>query len=72
MKNLENYYDCKEIATVLSQLTSGNNTTDVETVKDLIEVLYNLEAIANNEYNADYYRTFWNVLQKITDYNIKY
>ena len=70
MKNLENYYDCKEIATVLSQLASENNTTDVETVKDLIEVLYNLEAIANNEYNADYYRTFWNVLQKITNYNI--
>lgn len=70
MKNLENYYDCEEIATVLSQLASGNNTTDVETVKDLIEVLYNLEAIANNEYNADYYRTFWNVLQNITNYNI--
>ena len=70
MKNLENYYDCEEIAIVLSQLASGNNTTDVETVKDLIEVLYNLEAIANNEYNADYYRTFWNVLQKITNYNI--
>ena len=70
MLKLENYYDCEEIAIVLSKLASGNNTTDVETVKDLIEVLYNLEAIANNEYNADYYRTFWNVLQKITNYNI--
>lgn len=70
MKNLENYYDCEEIATVLSKLASGDNTTNAETVKDLIEVLYNLEAIANNEYNADYYRTFWNVLQNITNYNI--
>ena len=70
MLKLENYYDCEEIAIVLSKLASGDNTTNVETVKDLIEVLYNLEAIANNEYNADYYRTFWNVLQKITNYNI--
>lgn len=70
MLKLENYYDCEEIAIVLSKLASGDNTTNVETVKDLIEVLYNLEAIANNEYNADYYRTFWNVLQNITNYNI--
>ena len=70
MLKLENYYDCEEIAIVLSKLASGDNTTNVETVKDLIEVLYNLKTIANNEYNADYYRTFWNVLQKITNYNI--
>lgn len=70
MLKLENYYDCEEIAIVLSKLASGDNTTNIETVKDLIEVLYNLEAIANNEYNADYYRTFWNVLQNITNYNI--
>ena len=37
---------------------------------DQEEAIYQLKAIASNEYNSDYYRTFWNVLQKITDYHI--
>lgn len=70
MENMENYYDCEEIATVLCRLSSGNVTVDVETMKDVEEAIYQLKAIASNEYNSDYYRTFWNVLQKITDYHI--
>ena len=38
-------------------------------IKEVKEALYQLRAVAENEYNADYYRTFWNVLQKITNYN---
>ena len=64
MKNY--YYDSKEIATVLCKLASKK---DIETIKDVEEALYQLQAVAENEYNADYYRTFWNVLQKITNYN---
>lgn len=70
MANMENYYDCEEIATVLCRLSSGNATVNDETMKDTKEALYQLKAIASNEYNSDYYRTFWNVLQKITDYHI--
>ena len=70
LRKMENYYDCEEIATVLCRLSSGNVTVDVETMKDVEEAIYQLKAIASNEYNSDYYRTFWNVLQKITDYHI--
>jgi len=66
MSNMENYYDCEEIATVLCRLS--NTTT--ETTKDLIEAVYQIKTIARNEYNADCYRTFWNILQKITDCHI--
>ena len=70
MEKMENYYDCEEIATVLCRLSSGNVTVDVETMKDVEEAIYHLKTIASNEYNSDYYRTFWNVLQEITDYHI--
>ena len=67
---MENYYECEEIASVLCRLASENVTVDTETKKDIEEAIYHLKAIASNNYNSDYYRTFWNVLQKITDYNI--
>ena len=70
MSNMQNRYDCEEIATVLCRLSSGNATIDVEIMKDVEEAIYQLKAIASNEYNSDYYRTFWNVLQKITDCHI--
>ena len=66
---MEKYYDCKDMATVLCELSSGDDTVNVETMKEVEEALYQLQAVAENEYNADYYRTFWNVLQKITNYN---
>ena len=69
IKNMEKRYDCEDIATVLCELSSGDGTVNMETMKEVEEALYQLQAIAENEYNADYYRTFWNVLQKITDYN---
>ena len=66
---MEKYYDCKDMATVLCRLATETETVNIETQKEVEEVVYHLQAIAENEYNADYYRTFWNVLQKITDYN---
>ena len=69
IKNMEKRYDCEDIATVLCELSSGDGTVNMETLKEVEEALYQLQAVAENEYNADYYRTFWNVLQKITDYN---
>lgn len=69
IKNMEKRYDCEDIATVLCELSSGDGTVNMETMKEVEEALYQLQAVAENEYNADYYRTFWNVLQKITNYN---
>lgn len=70
MINMENYYDSEEIATVLCRLSTGNDIVDVDVMKDVEESIFHLKTIASNEYNSDYYRTFWNVLQKITDYHI--
>ena len=64
---MEKYYDCENIATVLCRLATETETVNIETLKEVEEFLYCLQAIAENEYNADYYRTFWNILQKITD-----
>ena len=69
IKNMEKRYDGEDIVTVLCELSSGDGTVNMETMKEVEEALYQLQAVAENEYNADYYRTFWNVLQKITDYN---
>ena len=33
--------------------------------KDIENALYNLKAYAQNEYNSDYWRTFYNLLQVI-------
>ena len=66
---MDKYYDCEDIATVLCRLATETETVNIETQKEVEEVVYHLQAIAENEYNADCYRTFWNVLQKITDYN---
>lgn len=62
-------YDCKEIATVLCRLSTGNNTVDVETAKDVEKAIEQLQATAQNEYNSDYYRTLWEVLQNIASFD---
>jgi hypothetical protein len=65
---MENIKSIEEVATILY-----NNAIDMdymdyedtkeETLNELQEALYQIEAIAKNEYNKDYWRTFWNVLQ---------
>ena len=34
-------------------------------IKDICDYLYHLKCISQNEYNHNYFRTFWNVLQRI-------
>lgn len=36
-------------------------------IKDCTEALYQLHAIAQNEYNSDFYRTFYAVLSKLME-----
>ena len=39
--------------------------TKEETINQIIDVLYHLKTVAQNEYNQDYFRTLWNCLQQI-------
>lgn len=66
---IKTYYDAKKISKVLCILSSGDGKIDDKIKTDIEQAIYQLQAIASNEYNADYYRTLWNVLQKITDYH---
>ena len=60
--------DINEIANILY-----NNTLDMDAndyienkeheIAQLEEALYHIKAIAENDYNQDYWRTFWNALQ---------
>lgn len=60
--------DINEIAN-----TIYNNTLDMDAndytenkeheIAQLEEALYQIKAIAENDYNQDYWRTFWNALQ---------
>lgn len=58
-----------EIAKTLVKLADFGNDIESENqaATDLENALYYLDAIAQNEYNNDYFRTFYNVLAKITD-----
>lgn len=60
----------QEIADKLYELAKDMDYMDYEEEKeevkaDIENALYYLKAIAQNEYNADYFRTFWNILQRI-------
>ena len=60
----------EEVAERLYELAKDMDYMDYEDeeeqIKTDIEIaIYHLKAIAQNEYNADYFRTFYNVLQRI-------
>lgn len=60
----------QEIANKLYELAKDMDYMDYEFEKedvkaDIENALCYLKAIAQNEYNADYLRTFWNLLQRI-------
>ena len=59
---MEYYPD--DIATVLCKL-AGNNDPDDK--RDCEEAVHQLKAIAQNEYNFDHWRTFWRILETITE-----
>jgi hypothetical protein len=65
-----NYYP-DDIASVLYKLSSDIDIQDYSEnkeheIRDLQECLYQLLAIAQNKYNSEFYRTFWNCLERIT------
>ena len=69
MKLLE-YESVEEVANKLYELAKDMDYMDYEDEKeqeiaDIENALYYLKALAQNEYNADYFRTFWNLLQRI-------
>lgn len=59
---MNNYPD--DIAQALCKMVG---VTDETEIKDCTEALYQLHAIAQNEYNSDFYRTFYAVLSKLTE-----
>lgn len=59
---------CEEIAQTLYNYAEDMDYLDYEetreqTENELINALEQIKAIAKNEYNSDYWRTFWNALQ---------
>ena len=60
----------EEIADKLYEMAKDMDYMDYEEEEEQIKAdienaLYNLKAIAQNEYNFDYYKTLWNILQRI-------
>lgn len=63
----DSYYDAQDISEKLVKLAAGDEN-GIEAVKnDLIEAVYELKAMAGNDYNKDYWRTLYNVLLMITE-----
>lgn len=58
--NIDNY----DITALICKLSGIKNETHAN---EITEVLYQLQAHAQNEYNADYWRTFYNALIVITN-----
>ena len=62
--------DPQEIANRLCELAKDMDFSDYEEEEEeikagLINCIYDLKAISQNEYNSDYYRIFYNILQRI-------
>ena len=60
--------DTKELANAIYENIKDMDYMDYEdtkelTIEELENALYNLKAIAQNDYNQDCWRTFWNALQ---------
>lgn len=67
---IENNYSIEELAEKLIEYASDMDTQDYEEENekiksDIQEALYQIKAIAQNEYNKEYWRTFYNILQNI-------
>jgi hypothetical protein len=65
---MEDIKSIEEVATILYNNAMDMDYMDYEDTKeedlnDLQEALYYLKACAQNEYNSDYFRTLWNILQ---------
>ena len=58
------YYDIEDVVEKLIQMSNLEAYKNLYNGlrNDLKSALYDLEAMAQNEYNADYYRTLYNIL----------
>ena len=52
-----------DIAAALAEIAG---MTDGETIENITGALYDLKAICENRYNAEYYRDLYRVLEKVT------
>lgn len=61
----------EDIAEKLTRLADFGNDTEAEerAKSDILDAVYHLDAICQNEYNADYFRTFYNVLARVAENN---
>lgn len=66
--NAENFnviYYPDEIAEILCNLAFDNPNQEI--INDCEEALFQLKMTADNPYNSDYYRTLYQVFEKITE-----
>lgn len=67
----EEYYP-QDIASALLRSTMDLSDEEFYSLrKDLENALYDVMAIAQNEYNHDYWRVLWNVLQNWAEDNVE-
>lgn len=62
--------DTFEIANKLYELAKDMDWMDYEeekerTINEIEQGIYYIRTMAENEYNADYFRTFYNVLERL-------
>jgi len=60
------FYSIDDIAEKLIQLSNLEQVQEIK--EDLEKALSHLKAVAQNEYNSDYFRTFYNVLSIISGF----
>ena len=70
MSEILNEKSIEEIAEKLYELAKDMDYMDYEEEKEQIKAdienaIYYIKALAENEYNADYFKTFYNILQRI-------
>ena len=70
MSKILNEKSVEEMSNKLYELAKDMDYMDYEDEEEQIKAdienaIYYIKAIAENEYNADYFRTFWNILQRI-------
>lgn len=70
MEKIENIKSVEEISDRLLELAKDIDFMDYEDEQeqiksDLENMLYWIKTAAQNEYNKDYFRTFYNILQRI-------
>lgn len=63
------YYP-EEIAAALCDLCGEEYTADMPPFSDYVDCIYTLHAICENEYNSDFYRAFYRLLERVTEAHV--